>query len=77
MNEGLVDLIEQGFNLNAHVRIYTKELIEAELKISGFKILKYKFLYAFHELYKLKSFINRIFKINKTPNNLVILAQKI
>src|SRR3989337_1572500 len=36
LNEGLEELIKRGVNPNGHVRIYTPELVFAELKISGF-----------------------------------------
>lgn len=73
MNEGLERMKD---NPNGHVRMYTKELIFAELEMAGFKIKKYKLLYAFNSYYNLKSLIARYFKTHN-PNVIVIKAQKI
>jgi len=77
LNEGLEAMISKGKNPNAHVRIYTPELIKAELEINGFKILKVKKLFAFHNLYKLKTFIAKYLLRKKSHyNNIIIFAQK-
>ena len=77
LNERLEKLIKSGSNPNAHVRIYTKELVEAELRIARFQIIKHRFLYAFHTNYWIKSVAARLFGLGKKPNNVVLLAQKL
>lgn len=77
LNEGLLEMITSGYNPNAHVRVYSKELIQAELKMCGFEIKKYKYLFAYHSLYNLKTFVTNFLKINKLPNNIVLIAEKV
>ena len=55
LNEGLENMINIGKNPNAHTRLYTPEIISKELMITGFKIMKSEFLYAFHKYYYLKN----------------------
>lgn len=76
LNEGLEEMVKLGNNPNFHVRAYTKEILLTELEMGGFRILRYKPLYAFHKYYKIKSVISRISMIGKKPNNLIVLAQK-
>ncbi len=76
MNEGLEEMVKSGFNPNAHVRVYTKELIKAELEMVGFRVVKHRLLYAFHKNYWIKSLLTKLFGLNKKPNNIVLLAQK-
>jgi ubiquinone/menaquinone biosynthesis C-methylase UbiE len=77
INEGLKRLIETNNNRNAHVRIYTKSVICQELKLSGFKVDKVHFFYAFPRLYKLKSFIvKHLLPKLRMPNNLLVIATK-
>ncbi len=77
LNEGLEKMIAKGENPNAHVRMYTPDLIKTELKIAGFKIIKEKILFAFGNLYRIKSFIAQYLLLQKfKPNNIIILAQK-
>ncbi|KKU93104.1 MAG: hypothetical protein UY22_C0022G0002 [Candidatus Amesbacteria bacterium GW2011_GWC1_48_10] len=77
VNEGLEDMVNIMRNPNAHVRVYTKDLIIAELEMCGYKILKIKVLYAFHSLYKIKSIVCYLFPRIRQPNNIIILAQKL
>ena len=81
LNEGLKDMIKVGKNPNAHVRIYTPDLIKAELKITGFEIIKTKKLYAFHTHNQLKSllsdFLNLVGIRVRLPNNIILIARKI
>lgn len=77
LNEGLEKMIKRGYNPNAHVRIYTPELIKAELQIVGFTVVKEKLLFAFHNFYAIKSFIaHTIFPRKFQPNNIILLAKK-
>lgn len=77
LNEGLELMIKRGENPNAHVRVYTKSLIEAELKLSGFKIIKKTELYAFNKHYFFKKFILRyLFRNIRMPNDIIIIAKK-
>lgn len=72
LNEGLEKMKN---NPNGHVRVYSPDLIKAELDISGFKVLEQKFLYAFPNFYKLKTLLSKL--INKwEPNNIVLKTQK-
>ncbi len=77
LNEGLEKMVKSGFNPNAHVRVYTKELIEAELEIVGFRIVKHKLFYAFHKNYWIKSILTKLLSLGKKPNNVILLAQKV
>ena len=76
LNEGLEEMIKQGKNPNAHVRIYTPDLIRAEIEIAGFKILKQKLLFAFNKYYLLKSFLVKFLPGFRQPNGIIIIAQK-
>lgn len=69
LNEGLEHM---NSNPNAHVRVYTPALIEAELNTGGFKVYDKKFLYAFHRYY----YIKKLFGFLKHPNIIILLAQK-
>lgn len=73
LNEGLE---HTSSNPNAHVRVYTPALIEAELNIGGFRIINRKFLYAFHKYYSAKKLITRLFPFLKQPNIIILLTQK-
>lgn len=78
VNEGLEELVKQGQNPNAHVRMYTKDLLEAELVISGFTIIHTETLFAFGRFYRLKSFLCRyILKHYRHPNLLILSAQPV
>ncbi len=77
LNEGLDKMLLRGINPNAHVRIYTKELIFAELNIAEFVVIKNKELYAFKTNYIIKNFIvSKLKFFNKNPNLIVIIARK-
>ncbi len=71
-NEGLEKMKN---NPSGHVRIYTENLIRAELKIEGFRILKLKTLYAFKNFYSFKKVSSKFLKNRWRPNNIVILAK--
>lgn len=72
MNEGLE---EMKTNPNGHVRMYSEELIKAELAIAGFKVVKSKNIFAFNKYYRSKSLIAKIFHTHK-PNNIILKAIK-
>lgn len=77
LSENLEEMVKAGKNPNAHVRVYTPKLIETELKIAGFRVLKKQFLFAFKSHYKLKSFVCRyIVPGYREPNNIILLAEK-
>jgi len=77
LNEGLEDLIKRGKNPNGHVRVYTSLLIEAELKMAGFRIEEIKFLYAFKNLYFLKKILQKtILQKCWQPNDMIVFAHK-
>ncbi len=73
MNEGLENM---KTNPNGHVRMYTEDLIRAELGIAGFEIIEYKTLFAFPNFYNTKTVIAKLTK-RKYPNNIVMKAMKI
>ncbi len=72
MNEGLEEMKD---NPNGHVRMYTQDLIKAELEIAGFNILAFKTLYAFNTHYMFKKIISKILRNKWIPNNIIVLAQ--
>ena len=77
LNEGLEEIVKKGNNPNAHVRVYTPELITAELTISGFEVVYKKFLFAFHKHYFIKSFVaNYLMRGIKNPNNIILCCKK-
>lgn len=77
LNERLEILINEGENLSGHVRNYSKELIKAELEISGFELIHEFSLFAFKNLYSLKSILRKtIFKNRWKPNNIILVARK-
>lgn len=76
LNEGLEGMIAKDENPNAHVRVYTPDLIKAELEIVGFETLKTRTLFAFHNFYKFKTVIARLLPKRFKPNNIIVLAQK-
>ena len=63
----------EEYNPNAHMRAYTPQLFEYELKMNGFKILEEKLFYAFKNLYSVKKFIGKIVKRWK-PNVILVKA---
>jgi ubiquinone/menaquinone biosynthesis C-methylase UbiE len=77
LNEGLEEMIARGENPNAHVRIYTPELIKTELRMTGFTILDEKKLFAFHKWYSVKTVLAKYVLFGKyKPNNIILRAQK-
>lgn len=76
LNENLEQMASQGTNPNAHIRVYTPELIKAELEIANFKIIKEKKLFAFNSQYFIKSVIVNLLPFLRQPNNIIIYAQK-
>src|SRR3989304_2736452 len=62
-------------NPSGHTRTYTENLIRAELKIAGFKILKLKTLYAFKSFYGFKKISSKILRNRWKPNDIVVLAK--
>lgn len=61
-------------NPNGHVRDYSKELIKAELEISGFKPLVMRTLYAFKSFYFAKKLLARLLINRWHENNVIIKA---
>ncbi len=77
LNEGLEELVSNGKNPNGHVRVYTPELIKAELRMNGFRIISEQYLYAFRSLYTIKKLLVKyIFKSYRRPNNIIVISQK-
>lgn len=73
-NEGLEKM---KHNLNGHVRMYTKDLIVAELIIAGFEIVNVKTVSAFRNLYSLKKIISKLLKSKWEPNDIIVVAKKV
>ena len=63
-------------NPSSHVREYTYQIINAELKVSGFKILEGRYFFAFKNLYSIKKIIAKLFPNWWEPNNVVVRAVK-
>lgn len=77
LNEGLEKLVKKGSNPSGHLREYTPELIEAELKIVGLKVDERLFLYAFKDFYFFKKFLQKfVLKKRWEPNNVIIFVEK-
>lgn len=73
LNEDLEEMMPS--NPNAHVRVYSLDLLRFELEHSGFVIEKQFLISAFDKYFYLKNFLNKIFHLRK-PNNLILIAQK-
>jgi 2-polyprenyl-3-methyl-5-hydroxy-6-metoxy-1,4-benzoquinol methylase len=71
-NEGLEKM---KTNPSGHVRTYTENLIRAELKIAGFRVIKLKTLYAFKAYYIFKKISSKIFRNRWKSNDIVLLAK--
>lgn len=77
LNEGLEEMYRDRINPSGHVRVYTPELIKAELKIARFKIRQERYLFAFKDLYWFKNLLRRtLFKNRWQPNNIILHAIK-
>lgn len=73
-NEGLEKM---SGNPSGHIRMYTEDLIKAELEISGFRVLDLKTLYAFKNYYLFKKLLSKIFRDRWKPNDIIVKAQSI
>jgi len=71
LNENLIDK-----KLNRHLISFTLEKLSNLLIRHRFNINRYKYLYAFKNLYSIKSFISKYLHIKK-PNLLIIEATKL
>lgn len=60
---------------SGHVRIFTPEKLFKEVSEHGFTVITEKYLFAFKSLYLIKSLINRLLKIRRA-NNLIMMARK-
>lgn len=77
LNEGLEELYKSGQNPSGHVRTYSKNIIDTELKIVGFNNFVEKYFYAFKNFYILKNFLSKFFFKNRwLPNDLLVIARK-
>ena len=73
LNESLEAMMPN--NPNSHLREYSIELLEFELKTCGFAVQQKKTLSAFANFYNLKNFVNNILRMRE-PNNVIIWARK-
>lgn len=76
LNENLDQLNMEGRNSNRHLREYTPEILQRELSTSGFKIIAERYIYAFKELYTIKSFIMKFLAGFRKPNLLIVYCVK-
>lgn len=77
LNEPLENMIRNKINYNEHVRMYTPDLLKAELMLSKLNVVEEYTLIAFNKLYKLKTFIVRYILPNiRQANNYIVIAQK-
>lgn len=77
MNEGLENMVKRGSNPVSHLRVYTPDLIQAELKLAGYNVVKTEYRFAFRKHYKLKNFAMKFDFLNYwKPNMMVIVAKK-
>ncbi len=67
----------EGTNFNRHLREYTPRILERELDLSGFRVLRKDFIYAFRNLYFLKNLIAKIFPDFRRPNVLIVYSKKV
>lgn len=78
INERLEVMLNKGINPVGHLRTYTPDLIKAELKLAGFKVLRTDKRYAFKKHYAIKSALIKTLPDNfRQPNLLIIFAKKI
>lgn len=64
-------------NPSGHVREYTKELIFAELEMTGFEVTEYTELCAFSSFYRFKKILQKlIFQDRWKPNDIIIQAKR-
>jgi ubiquinone/menaquinone biosynthesis C-methylase UbiE len=76
LDENLELLNKEKRNYNQHVREYTFEILFRELKRSGFKVIDYKYIYAFRTLYTLKSLVIKFLPGFRKPNLLIVYSIK-
>lgn len=76
LNEGLKDLVRKGSNPNAHVRVYTPDLIKAEMILAGFQPIREARLFAFNTSYEIKSLIAKLIPWRFKPNNIIVMGKK-
>jgi ubiquinone/menaquinone biosynthesis C-methylase UbiE len=76
LNENLKEMNREGTNFNMHLRQYTPSIIEKELGLSGFRVIRKEFIFAFNKYYFLKNVIMKIFPNIRKPNLLLIFARK-
>lgn len=76
LNEPLLEMFP--LNPNEHVRLYSKEVICAELEIVGFRVVKTQEFIAFPTYYWLKKLLSKTLLPNRwKSNDLLVLAQKV
>lgn len=73
LNEGLEKLLP--VNPNSHMRIYSKEVLYAELNACGFIVKESLQSSAFSSLFGLKNIVNSIFSL-RAPNNVLVICKK-
>ena len=74
INEGLEEMMPN--NPNAHVRVYTEELVQFELEQIGFHVQKVFRFTAFDRFFSLKQVINDILHLRKSNNLLFVLTKE-
>lgn len=78
VNESLEETVKNGQNPGGHLRVYTEELLKAELKIAGFKVSQIIYRTAFFKFYKLKTILMKFLPFGfRVPNQMIMFAKKI
>lgn len=78
LNENLEEMVKKGINPNAHMRVYTPNILKTELSLFGFKIIEENYLYAFDSFYFIKKILTKLLRGNIfKPNLLILLAEKV
>ncbi|MDA1079183.1 MAG: class I SAM-dependent methyltransferase [bacterium] len=73
INEGLEEMMPS--NPNAHVRVYSEELLRFEVETAGFRVESIYRFTAFGSYYRLKKLVNGFFHLRQ-PNNLLFVLRK-
>ena len=76
LNENLEKMVKAGSNPNHHVRVYTEQLVKAELEICGLNVVEEKSLYAFNNYYHLKKLLALVFDGIRKPNLIILRLRK-
>lgn len=76
LNENLEEMVKKGINPNGHMRVYTPNILKAELSLFGFKVVEEHYLFAFSKFYWAKKILMTLIgeKFRK-PNLFIVVAE--